>query len=592
MADFTRLFDLFDYQNVSHPREDALNYKYGGVWKNYSSQDCVDFRDKVSRALLASGLKPDDKVALISANRPEWNFMDYGMLQVGIINVPIYPTISEREYEHIFNEAEIKMAFVADQGLCDKILAIKDRCPNLQEVFAFEENVNGCEHWTAFLAREESGSQEDAKAIADKIQPNDLATIIYTSGTTGLPKGVMLSHNNIVSQVKAVMDVLPLYKEYRSLSFLPLCHIFERTVTYTYVGVGVGVYYAESMETIADNLKEVKPHFFSSVPRLLEKVYDKIMGKGMDLTGLKKRLFFWAVDLAQSYEEGQKPTLKTKIADKLIYSKWREALGGNVLGIVTGASACQERLARVFSAAGIPIREGYGQTESSPVITVNRFDEGMFKFGTVGVTIPGVEFKIAPTEGHPEGTGEILAKGPNIMLGYYKKPEETAKTIVDGWLHTGDVGTIIDGKFLKITDRIKDLFKTSGGKYVAPQVVEEKMKESRFIEQIMVIGENEKFVSALIVPAFAALQVWAENEEDVSDTSPQGLVSHPAVDALIQADIKELNTYFSKIEQIKAFRLLSQEWTEESGCLTPTKKVKRKVVMEQNADLIASIYSV
>jgi long-chain acyl-CoA synthetase len=582
MKDFTRLFDILKYQEQKFPRFDCLSYKYDGKWRNYSTAEVNEIINNASIAFLQSGIQKDDKVALISSNRPEWNFIDNGMMQAGAINVPIYPTISEADYKFIFNDAEIKVAFVEDENLYKKIMAIKAEVPSLKEVFTFNQ-VAGAPNWSEFMKRSEGGNFADVEAVSKTIQPEELATIIYTSGTTGVPKGVMLSHNNIISNIKSVISMLPVSQHHISLSFLPLCHIFERVVTYTYFATGTGCYYAESLETIAADLQDVKPHFFSTVPRLLEKVYDKIISKGMELTGLKKKLFFWALDIAMEYNEDYKPGLKYKIADKLIFSKWREALGGRVIGVVTGAAALQERLARVFSAAGIAIREGYGQTETSPVITVNRFEPGGFKFGTVGMPIPGVEVKLAEN-------GEILCKGPNVMMGYYKRPDATAETIdADGWLHTGDVGTWVDGKFLKITDRIKSLFKTSGGKYVAPSVIEEKMKESRFIEQILVLGENEKFVSALIVPAFLALEDWCKTN-NLNTSSKKAMIEQPEVLSLFKEEVEALNVNFGKVEQIKKFELLADEWSIDTEELTPTMKVKRKFVIDKYKDLIERIY--
>jgi long-chain acyl-CoA synthetase len=585
MKDFTRLFDILKYQEQKYPRFDCLNYKYNGKWRNYSTAEVNEIVDKVSKGFIKAGIVPGDTVAIISNNRPEWNFVDNGMLQIGAVNVPIYPTISKDEYEYIFDDAKIKMVFVADKGLFDKISAIKDRLPSLQKIYSFDK-VDGCENWETFLKEGEDLDMVEVMNRSNEIKPEDLATIIYTSGTTGQPKGVMISHFNIVSNIKAVLTILPLTKENIALSFLPLCHIFERVVVYTYFATGTGCYYAESLETLTDDLKDVKPHFFSTVPRLLEKVYDKIVSKGMELTGLKKKLFFWALDIATNeYHEDYKPGIRFKIADKLIFSKWREALGGNVIGIVTGAAALQERLGRVFSAAGIQIREGYGQTESAVVITVNRFEPGGYKFGTVGTVVPGVEMKFADN-------GEILCKGPSVMMGYFNKPEETAATIdADGWLHTGDVGTLVDGKFLKITDRVKALFKTSGGKYVAPQVIEEKMKESRFVEQIIILGENEKFVSALILPSFLNLEEWCQKHA-LDHSSREKMLQFPEVLALFKAEVEGLNEAFGKVEKVKKFELIVDEWSIDSGELTPTMKVKRKVVLDKYSDLIASMYNV
>ncbi len=585
MKDVTRLFEVLKFQEEKYPQQDCLNYKYDGKWRNYSTSEVNTIVNNVSKALIKAGIKKDDKVAIISSNRPEWNFIDNGILQIGAINVPIYPTISESDYKYIFNNAKIKMVFVEDSGLYDKIEAIRKDVPSLKDVYSFEELENCC-NWKEFVERGSEIAMEEVDKMADQVKANELATIIYTSGTTGLPKGVMLSHNNILSNIKAVRLMIPVTSEHKALSFLPLCHIFERTVSYAYFYLGVSVYYAESLDTIGEDLKDIKPHFFSTVPRLLEKVYDKIISKGMELTGLKKKLFFWAHDdIAMNYTEDYVPGLKHKIADKLIFSKWREALGGNVLGIVTGAAALQEKLARVFSCAGIAIREGYGQTETSPVITVNRFEKGGFKFGTAGPVIPGVEIMFGDRD-------EILCKGPNVMMGYYQNQEATDETIdKDGWLHTGDVGKLVDGKFLKITDRIKSLFKTSGGKYVAPAVVEEKMKECRFIEQIMVIGENRKFVAALIIPHFDYLKDWC-NENNVKFSTNEDITKAPEVLSLLKKEINELNINFGKVEQIKKFELLANEWSVDSGELTPTMKVKRKVVKEKYKDIIEDIYNV
>ena len=584
MNDFTRLFDVFKYQKAKFPNPRALNYKYDGKWRNFSTDECIDIINNVGKSLLALGLKPGDKIGLISNNRPEWNFVDQGMLQVGMVNVPIYPTITKEDYKFIFNDAELKAVFVSSADLFEKVALIKDEVPSLEHIISFEK-VTGCMHWDDFLDKGKNDDVSEVENIASQIKPKDLATIIYTSGTTGVPKGVMLSHDNILSNIKSIVSLLPLDHTHKALSFLPLCHIFERVVSYTYFLTGTELHYAESLDTIGDDLKEVKPHFFSTVPRLLEKVYEKIMAKGMEQTGWKKKIFFWAADLAFTYQEGQKMSFKWKIADKLIFSKWREAIGGNVIGIVTGAAAMQERLARFFSAAGIAIREGYGQTETSPVITVNRFEPGGFKFGTVGMTIPGVEVKLADN-------GEILCKGPNVMMGYYNRPDATAETIdKDGWLHTGDVGTFVDGKFLKITDRVKSLFKTSGGKYVAPQVIEEKMKESSFVEQIMVVGENKKFVGALIVPSFINLEDWCKkNEVKVSRNTE--MLKSPEVMALFKKEVEKLNVNFSKIEKIKRFELLPEEWSIDTGELTPTMKVKRKIVKEKYKTAIDEIYNV
>ncbi|CAN5225841.1 AMP-dependent synthetase/ligase [soil metagenome] len=584
-----RIIDLLPYQLKKHNQPDAIAYKEGGVWKKYSTQEVIDNAAKVSRALLQFGIRPGDMVALIANNRPEWNFVDIGVLNIGAVVVPIYPTISEGEYKFIFNDAEVKLAFVSDSGLYKKVSDIRGEVPSLQEIFTFDK-IAGAKHFSEFLALDNNTNQLEVEALTGKVDAEQMATIIYTSGTTGTPKGVMLSHHNIISNILSVSDILPLESTHRALSFLPLCHIFERVVVYTYLYTGASIYYAESMETIGENIKEVKPHFFSSVPRLLEKVYDKIVGAGHSLTGIKKALFFWALDLGLQFDDQGNNSaiynMKLAVARKLIFSKWQEALGGNLIGIVTGAAALQNRLSKVFSAAGIKVRQGYGQTETSPVLTVDKFEDGEYYLGTVGQVIPGVELKLDPK------TGEILAKGPNIMMGYYKRPDLTAETIIDGWLHTGDVGTFIDGKYLKITDRVKELFKTSGGKYVAPQVIENKMKESPYIEQIMVIGENEKFVSALIVANFPAVKEWAKRHNVDASKNNEELLKDPAVQKLFKDEVEALNKDFSHVEQVKRFKVLVNEWSMEGGELTPTLKVKRKVVMEKYQKVVDEIYSV
>jgi len=486
--------------------------------------------------------------------------------------------------------------FVSDDVLFGKISAIKNDVPTLQHIFSFDQ-VAGCKHFSEFLKIGEGEDFSKVQAIADSIKPESLATIIYTSGTTGNPKGVMLSHDNVISNVKAVLPLLPLNSEKRVLSFLPLCHIFERMVVYVYSAAGVSIYYAENLEVIAANLKEVQPNFFTSVPRLLEKVYLKLEGAGANLTGFKKTLYQSALKFANEYDVeknyGLIDSLKMKVFDKLIFSKWREALGGQCEGICTGAAALQPRLARVFTCAGILICEGYGQTETSPVISVNLFDRNYVKFGTVGPVIEGVEVRLDHREGMREGEGEIFVKGPNVMLGYYNKPDTTAEVLENGWLKTGDVGTFVDykgKKYLKITDRVKELFKTSGGKYIAPQALENKMKESSFIEQIVAVGEGKNYVSALIVPNFANLKDWCE-KNGVSASDNATIANSKEVISLIKSDVDRLNKNFGQWETIKKFELIPHEWTIEGGELTPTMKVKRKVVNEKYKALIEKMYS-
>ena len=595
MQDFTRLFDILYYQNEKYPQADAFAAKENGQWRKYSTQEIIVNANKVSLALLKLGVKPDDKIATVSNNRPEWNMADIGMLQVGAVNVPVYPTISEHEYKFIFNDAEIKYAFVSDKNLFTKISNIKAEVPSLKEIYSFDK-VEGCKHFSEFLALADGGDIKQVEQLKASIKEDTMATIIYTSGTTGNPKGVMLSHHNIVSNIKGVSPFLPLHHSQQVLSFLPLCHIFERVVVYVYISYGVSVYYAESIETISENLKEVKPHFFTTVPRLLEKVYIKLEGAGASLTGWKKDLYANALEFAKNYDLTKPMSFTDKIKmvvyNKLIYAKWREALGGQCQGICAGAAALNPLLARVFTCAGIPIMEGYGQTESSPVITVNPFDLNKICFGTVGMAIPGVEVHLEHRDGMADGEGEIWAKGPNVMMGYYKRPDLTAETVVDGWLRTGDVGTWVEyrgNKYLKITDRVKELFKTSGGKYISPQQIENKMKEIPYVEQIMAVGENRNFVSALIVPNFLNLSEWCL-KNGVHAKTPDEMVKSPEVLKMFRAAIDEKNKNFGQWETIKKFELMPKEWTIDGGELTPTTKIKRKVVLEKYKSVIDHIY--
>lgn len=588
---YTRLFDILYHQLQNFPKEDCLTSKVNGQWKKYSTRQVVDIVNQTSRAFIKYGIKPGDTVAIIANNRPEWNFVDLGMMQAGAISVPVYPTISEGEYKFIFNDAGVKLAFVSDEGLYQKLQSIRKDVPSLQDVYTFD-NVKGAKNWNEFFELGKGSDNSDVEKLKAGIKETDLVTIIYTSGTTGVPKGVMLSHKNVTSNVAATIPSLPIESEHRVLSFLPLCHIFERMVAYTYMAVGASIYYAESLETIPANLQEVKPQFFTSVPRLLEKVYDKIVAKGSELTGTKRKLFFWAVNLGLNFddrgENGLWYNIQLAIARKLIFSKWKAALGGNVEGIVTGAAALRKDLARVFNAAGIAVREGYGQTETSPVLTANQLEQGKYWLGTVGIPIDGVTIKI------DEKNQEILAKGPNIMMGYYKRSDLTDQVIdKEGWLHTGDQGAWLEykgNKFLKITGRVKELFKTSGGKYVAPQVIENKMKESPFIEQMVVVGENQRFVSALIVPSFDYLKDWS-SKNGVSYNTKEELVANPKVLKAIQDEVDRYNKEFGKVEQVKKFTLLPTDWTVDNGIMTPTIKVKRDAVMKKYRKEIEEIYA-
>ncbi len=589
MAEFRRLFDVLDYQLKKFPLEDALCRKQvDGGWVKYSTEATKQVVDKLSIGLLAAGIKKDDKIAIISGNRPEWNFLDLALLQIGAVNVPIYPTITPKEYRFIFNDAEIKMCFVENEELYKKVKEIEADVESLIAIYSIND-LSGVKNWKQLVEAGEGKSVDEVRAISDTVDPMDLATIIYTSGTTGTPKGVMLSHNNIAANVRSVCATLPLEAGNKNLSFLPLCHIFERTVIYTYMYSGCRVYYCDQLDKVADFLKEVGPHYFSTVPRLLEKVFDKIMATGNALTGTKRKLFFWAMDLGQEWDYSNKGFVyntKLALARKLIFSKWKEALGGNVLGIITGAAALQARLERVFNAAGIPVKQGYGMTETSPVLTISRFDESDARIGTVGRAIDGVEIKIDPK------TKEICGRGPNIMMGYYKRPDATAEVIdSEGWMHTGDCGEFIDGKYLKITDRIKQLFKTSGGKYVAPGPIENKFAESTFIEQIMITGIDRKFVGALITPSVDALTTFCK-EKNLDTSDLECMCSHAEVLQKFQEICDEYNVNFSKVEKVKRFKILPTEWTIEGGEMTPTMKPKKKFIREKYASEIEEIYDV
>lgn len=591
-----RLFDFLDWQLQKFPQEDMLAAKENGVWKKYSTQEVKNLAESLGMGLLKAGIgyqdgsiEGRDKVAILSNNRPEWLIVDLAVQYTGAVLTPIYPTINVNELEFIFNDASIKLVFVSDQELYDKVQSIRAKTPTVQAVYTFNA-IQEALNWRDLL---HSGGEEEVEALRlskERIKGEELATILYTSGTTGFPKGVMLSHHNILDNIMNVEELLvPVCgASDRALSFLPLNHIFERVISYIYFFRGVSIYYAENLETIGDNLKEVKPNLFSTVPRLLEKVYEKIMNKGRELTGIKKNLFFWAVGVGSKYEVdknlGLAYNIQLAIANKLIFSKWREALGGNVKAIVTGAAACQVRLLKVFTAAKITIMEGYGLTETSPVISVNHFDASGRRFGTVGKVIKNVEVKLAED-------GEICCKGSNVMMGYYKRPDLTAECIdQDGWFHTGDIGVWVEGQFLKITDRKKEIFKTSGGKYVAPQPIENKMKESPFIEQMIVVGPERKFTAALIVPAFANLKTWCDKNGIEASTNDQ-MVSHPRVQEHFKSIVEKYNPQFNPVEQVKKFELLNSEWTINGGELTPTLKLKRKVIMEKYADAIERIYA-
>jgi long-chain acyl-CoA synthetase len=591
MTSITRLFDFPYYQQDKYTNiPDALVTKQDGVWLKTSTQEYIAKANAISRGLLRLGVQKGDKVALISTNnRTEWNIMDIGTLQTGAQTVPIYPTISEQDYEYILNHSEASYCFVSDKEVLDKVNLIKDKVPSLKEVYCFNK-IEGCKNWEEVLTLgEDQSNQNEVEERKNNVSAEDLATIIYTSGTTGRPKGVMLSHKNIVSDVLNSAPRIPFQAgNSRAVSFLPVCHIFERMILYLYQYYGVSIYFGESIEKISDNLKEVKPTVMTAVPRLLEKVYDKIYAKGAELTGIKKKLFFWAIDLGLRYEpygaNGFWYEFQLKIARKLIFSKWKEGLGGNLELMVSGSAALQTRLTRVFAAANIPVMEGYGLTETSPVISVNDLRNKGFKVGTVGKVIDTVHVKIAPD-------GEILCKGPNVMMGYYKDEKLTNEVIVDGYFHTGDIGEFDSEGFLKITDRKKEMFKTSGGKYIAPQIIENMMKQSRFIEQIMVIGEGQKMPAAFIQPNFDFVKEWAAIHKFDTGTTNEDIVTNAKVIARIQEEIDHINLKFGNWEQIKRFELTPEIWSIEGGHLTPTLKLKRKIVMEKYIALFNKIYN-
>ena len=585
----TRIFDFLSYQLKQRPLDRALNTKYNGEWKCTSTAEYASSADFMSAAFLNLKIKPQDKIAMISSNnRSEWCIVDVGILQAGAVNVPIYPTISQNDYEYILNHSESKYCFVSDQEVYDKVMAIKKNVKNLIEIYSFDD-IPGCKNWTELLTLGKNNLNEELlNKTKDAVKPEALATIIYTSGTTGIPKGVMLSHQNVVSNVLSASKRLPLeIGKSTALSFLPICHIFERVILYIYLYNGIKVYFAESIETIPDDLRDVKPEVMTAVPRLLEKVYDKIYAKGEDLTGIKKKLFYWAVEIGLQFEpyaqNGFWYEIKLKIAKKLILSKWQEALGGNLKLIASGSAALQPRLARVFSAAGMILVEGYGLTETSPVISVNDLRKGGFRIGSVGKVIDGVTVKIAED-------GEILCKGPNVMMGYYKEIEKTKEVMSGDFFHTGDIGMIDDDGFLKITDRKKEMFKTSGGKYIAPQVIENEMKQSLFIEQIMVIGEGQKMSAALIQPNFDHIKNWFAQNGIAAEDDLVSICKNQSLLDEIQKEIDIHNQRFGKWEQIKKFELTPKMWSVENEFLTPTMKVKRNTLKTYYKDLITKIY--
>ncbi|MFY7693852.1 MAG: AMP-dependent synthetase/ligase [Sediminibacterium sp.] len=588
-----RLFDCIEHQLKHFPQEDMLAAKENGVWRKYSTQEIATTVNQLSAGLLTLGLsgrdytpEGSDKIAIISSNRPEWLTADLAAQQIGVIWVPVYPTTNPLELKFILNDASVQYMFASNQELYDKVMSIKAEVPCLKEVYTFD-HIAGAKHWTSLLNKD-ADLLNQVEVIKKEIPVEQVATFIYTSGTTGTPKGVMLTHKNIYFNLQSGKKSFPFpdAPDQKVLSFLPLNHIFEKVASYIYMYSGMSIYYAESLETIGDNLKEIKPDGFSTVPRLLEKVFEKIMITGESLTGLKRKLFFWAVALGEQYDNLNQGSwwyrTQLKLANKLIFVKWREALGGNVKFIVTGGAACQVKLLRIFNAAQIPVYEGYGPTENSPIISINLRTPGGTKYGTVGHVISGVDYKLEPD-------GEICVAGPSVMKGYYKRPDLTAETIINGWLHTGDIGQVIDGKYLKITDRKKELFKTSGGKYVAPQPIENKMKESPFIEQIVLIGDNLRFVSALIVPGFSKLKEWAK-QHGIEYTSNEEIIKNSMVVTMITDIVDEYNKLFNQVEQVKKFTLIPREFSIDRQEMTPKLSIRRKNIIANFEKEIEAMY--
>jgi len=585
MNEVRRLFDVPTYQLKNFPSTSMFVTKTEGVWIPMTTEEFVAHTNQISKGLVELGISVGDRVALVSPNRVEWNMMDIAIQQVGAVVVPVYPNISEHDYVYIFNDAGIRHAFVGGEELAHKIKGVAPQISSLEKIFTFDQ-LEDFPNYKELISMGANVPQSKITDLKANVRNEDLATIIYTSGTTGNPKGVMLSHNNLLSNVLSCKFSIPADENSRVLTFLPVCHVYERMLHYLYMYCGSSIYFAESMDTIGENLKEVKPHVFTAVPRLLEKVFDKIMLTGEALTGFKRRIFFWSVKIAEQYHTGKLGfwyKIKLWIARKLVFSKWQAALGGEVKAVASGSAALQPRLAQIFMAAGIPVLEGYGLTETSPVISVNCLKKGV-KIGTVGPLIDGVKVKIAED-------GEILVKGPNVMMGYFNLPDKTAEAIdAQGWFHTGDIGTFVDTIFLKITDRKKEIFKTSGGKYIIPQAMENTFKESRFIEQIMVLGEGQKFPAALIVPAFPFVKEWANRKNIQLGTTNEEIAKNPDVIARIQEEVDRINAGYGSWEKIKKFGLLPQEFGIATGELTPTLKLKRKIILEKYKDMVDGFY--
>ncbi|MCR9285982.1 MAG: long-chain fatty acid--CoA ligase [Bacteroidetes bacterium] len=590
--DFRRLFDLLLYQEAKYPQKKALSFKDGYRWTSFSTSQCIDIINKLSSGFLDLGLKKGEMVAILAhCGSPIWNFVDLSLQQIGVVVVPIHSVVTNEHLIYILKDSGSKICFASNKQMYDKVSAVKDSAVNLKEIYTFER-LDDIPYWESLKTPPSEKHLAQFETFKAAIHEDDLATIIYTSGTTGQPKGVMLSHKNIISNIKATISLVPINCDKRVISFLPMSHIFERMVTYTYIAVGASIYYAERVEEATDLMKDIRPHYFTSVPRLLEKFYEKIVEKGNEKNVLFRKILSWSIKLGQRYTNDRKFNLcywlQLKIANILVYRKWRKALGNKVQGIFVGAAALQPMLARLFSAAGIPVREGYGLTETSPIVSSNHFEPGLFRFGTVGLPVPGVEVKIyQPDE---SGEGEILVKGPNVMMGYYNRPEETAKVIQeDGWFHTGDIGKFVHKRFLQITDRKKDIFKTSSGKYVAPQVIENQLKTSAYIEQCMILGFKRPFVTALIVPSFAMLENWCK-KNNVHWTAPRYMVLNPKVQTFFQSIIDDCNDRHSNHQKIKKFTLLYENWTIEKGEVTPTLKLSRPNILKHQEKNIEKMY--
>lgn len=588
--EITRVFDILELYKTTYKKDDVLSAKENKQWKKYSSDDLINYTNYVSNGLLALGLTDKDKVAIISNNRPEWNFCDYGCQQANIVTVPIFPTISNTDLQFILNHGEVTTIFISDKSIYSKLLAIEKEIPNVKHIISFNP-IEGIMSFDDFLKLgEKNADPKKLDEIKKSILPSSLLTILYTSGTTGIPKGVMISHHNLVSNTLACQGFAPFNSTWKALSFLPLNHVYERMVSTLYLYKGISIYYAEGLETIGDNLKEIQPQIFVSVPRLIERVYEKITATGEKLTGLKRKIFDWSLRIANTYELNNKNGLwykiQHKIADKLVFSKWRAAVGGNLVCIASGGAALNPKLERIFLCANIVCLQGYGLTETCVVVSVNRYGEDNIRIGTCGPVISGVDVKIA------EEDGEILVKGPNLMLGYFKNPEATAEVIdSEGWFHTGDVGTFVEGRFLKITDRKKEIFKTSSGKYIAPLMMENKIKECRFVEQSMVVGENQKFASAIIVPSYANFKEYCK-DRNIAWTTNEEMSASEELKKLINDHIKSINKVLAPYEQLKRVAILSKEWSIEGGELTPKMSLKRKVIKEKNMDTINKIFAV